>query len=69
MPTKKKSLAYLAAFDEGTDAVRARPYYSPSNPYDSDEEPDKHEGWEAGATSAGWNDIYTNGVLDKEYRR
>ncbi len=49
--------------------MRRKPVYSPSNPYDEDEHPDLYRGWDAGATSAGWNDIYTNGVLNKKERR
>ncbi len=45
--------------------MRAKPRFSPENPYDSENDPDLYEGWDEGATSAGWNDIYTNGVLNK----
>lgn len=52
------------AYSDGQDAVRCRPLHSPSNPYEYDEQPELALAWEQGATSAGWNDIYTNGVLN-----
>jgi hypothetical protein len=51
------------AYQQGLDAVRSKPYHSPINPYDDEKEPSLHEEWERGATDAGWNDIYYNGVL------
>lgn len=59
------------AFLEGQEAVRRKPLYAPQNPYDEETEPESHQGWEDGACSAGLfghDAIYTNGVLDKEYR-
>lgn len=63
-----KSEEYREAFLEGQEAVRRKPHHAPSNPYDDEEEPDKFEGWDDGAYSAGICDIYYNGVLMKEYR-
>ncbi len=56
------------AFDEGQEAVRRKPLYAPSNPYDEETEPDLCQAWENGAISAGVCEIYTNGVLDKSER-
>lgn len=56
------------AYLEGQDAVRMKPYYSPTNPYDYDRNPTLAEAWEDGAVSAGWNEIYTNGILNKSER-
>lgn len=56
------------AYVEGRDAVRQKPTHAPANPYDADTHPTTHEAWEEGAVSAGLNDIYTNGVLNKEER-
>lgn len=70
---KPKSAAYLAAWSEGQDAVRRKPLYAPSNPYEDTgpggAETEQHNGWEDGAISAGICDIYTNGVLHKSERR
>lgn len=66
MATKARG---LKAFEEGQEAVRRKPYHAPENPYDCDEQPDLHEQWEDGAASAGLNDIYTNGVLNREEQR
>lgn len=60
------------AWEEGRDAVRRKPLYAPSNPYDADEQPELHDAWDDGAGSAGLyghNGIYTNGVLNKSERR
>lgn len=53
------------AFREGEEAVRQRPPRSPRNPYDDVKDEHLHTAWEDGATSAGINDIYTNGVRNK----
>jgi hypothetical protein len=60
--------AKTRAYRDGQDAVRRKPHYSPSNPHEYDEEPTLAEAWEEGATSAGWNEIYTNGILNEEER-
>lgn len=57
------------AWREGQEAVRRKPTNSPENPYDEDKEPDLAQAWADGATSAGWNEIYTNGVLNKGERK
>jgi hypothetical protein len=71
--TMKKTENYRRGFDEGQDAVRRMPRWSPRNPYDWESndpvELELHEGWEDGATSAGWNEIYNNGELKREYQR
>lgn len=59
------------AYHEGQEAVRAKPYYAPQNPYDDETEPELHQAWENGAESAGLfgpMGIYTNGILDKSER-
>lgn len=57
-----KNQKYQKGFAEGQEAIRRKYHYSPSNPYDEDREPQLYRGWDDGATSAGWNDIYTNGI-------
>ena len=59
---------YREAYNEGMEAVRAKPQYAPTCPYDEDDEPDAHNGWMDGAIEAGISEIYTNGVLNKEAR-
>ena len=54
------------AYEEGVNAVRAKPQFSPENPYD--EEGELRDAWDNGAYSAGICDIYTNGVLKKSER-
>jgi len=57
--------SYTEAYVEGMDAVRLRPKFAPSCPYDEEREPDAHNGWTDGAIEAGIGELYTNGVLDK----
>lgn len=68
MSEKLKKHRVEIARERGRDAVRRKPYHSPSNPFDQENEPECYEAWEEGATSAGWNEIYTNGVLNKSER-
>lgn len=56
------------AYDQGVNAVRSKPFTAPKNPFNEELQPALHEKWEAGAISAGICDIYTNGVLDKQYQ-
>jgi hypothetical protein len=60
---EQRSAQYHRGFEEGQEAVRRRPRYAPTNPYDDGTEVDLFEGWEDGAYSAGICDIYTNGIL------
>lgn len=69
MAIDKNSKSYIAGFEEGQEAVRQKPHYAPSNPYDDRGEPEKFEGWDDGAYSAGITEIYTNGVLHRSERR
>jgi hypothetical protein len=66
MPTKTTD--YLTGYAQGEEAVRRKPLYAPSNPYDDDSQPDLHAGWDDGAFSAGICDIYHNGVLERRER-
>lgn len=52
------------AYKHGFNSVAAHPQYAPKNPYEEKVSPHEYEVWEEGATEAGMNDIYTNGVLN-----
>lgn len=67
----REQTAKVKAYQEGQEAVRRKPLYAPSNPYEEETDPVLHQAWEDGAESAGLfgpNGIYTNGVLNKSER-
>ena len=53
------------SWKDGINAVRLRPNYPPTNPYDDVTQSDLYEAWETGAIDAGICEIYNNGVLVK----
>lgn len=58
-----------AAYHRGVAAVRLRPRYAPTNPYDLDTQKDEREAWDNGADDAGMCELYYNGELIDRFRK